>query len=64
MKFKINGTLGAIRMKGGEWNIQLIAPASEATEVAKICLACQDELLSITVENENTIIVGSTEVAS
>ena len=58
MVFKLKVTLGNVRMNNGEWKISLTAPASEATEVAKICLACQDEPLNVTIESEVPEVIG------
>jgi len=58
MTFKLNASLGAVRLSNGGWKITFDVPQSDSIEMAKICAACQDELLKITVDTEQNEPIG------
>lgn len=58
MTFTIRASLASVRMSGGEWKITLAIPASDGVEVAKIACACQEELLNVTIDNEQSEVFG------
>ena len=49
MEFKLNATLGNVRLANGEWKITFCVPVSESIEMAKVACSCQEEPLKITV---------------
>ena len=58
MTFKINASLSSVRMSNGGWKITFDVPQSDSLEMAKICAACQDELLAVLIENESHEPIG------
>lgn len=58
MTFKLNATLFSAKMSSGEWKITFCIPASDGVEMAKVCCACQEEPLQVTIETELQETIG------
>jgi hypothetical protein len=56
--FKLHGALSNVRMSGNGGKITFDIPNTDYTELAKIALACQEELITITVETESPEPIG------
>ena len=61
MKFVLNATLRTVRLAQGAWKITFEVPASDGVEMAKVCCACQEEPLKVTIETEAQETIGGAQ---